>query len=183
MLLAHDRCDVLRFKADNQCDFLLHPAHFVPRNPHTVGMSDLRFAVMGRKLLRCDDVFSVGLGAIRIASDFVESVNDQDTLDLDGSLLLALVEHQPSPESTNGRRVGPGKHRVGPHGDHPVGLSGLVVAVERPRSPRLRAFDCRRKPSQDQETTEGFLDVRESKTASFHRCFQHETSLRDTKTV
>jgi len=182
VLLAHHGRAGLRLEADNQRDLLLNSAHLVPGNPHTIGMSDLRLAVMGRKLLGHEDVFSVGSGAVRIASVFVKSVDDQHPLGLDGILLLALVEHQPPSETSNGRRIGPRQHRVGPQGDHPVGLSGLVV-VERPRPPRLRAFHGRRKPSQDQQATEGSPDVRNNKTASFHEYFQHETSLRNTETV
>jgi hypothetical protein len=71
-------------------------------------MADLRFAVMGGKLLRRKDVLVIGPGVVRIAPGFVKGVNDQPPLDLDGVLLLALVEHQPSPESTPGRLVGLG---------------------------------------------------------------------------
>jgi hypothetical protein len=136
-------------------------------------MSDLRLAVMGGKLLLRDDVLSVGPGDVRIAAGLVEGVDDQYSVNLNGALLFSLVEHQPSAETSNRRRVAPRQHRVGPHCDDLVGLAGLVV--ERPDRP----FGRRRQPSEQQQAAEGFAGVRKSKPASFHRYFQHDTSLRN----
>jgi hypothetical protein len=108
VLLAQDRGPVLRFKADDQRYLLLHSAHFVPGYPYAVGMPDLRLAVMGWKLLRRDDVFSVGPGTIGIAASLVKRIDDQDAVDLDRFLLLPFVEHQPSAETSHRRRVAPG---------------------------------------------------------------------------
>jgi hypothetical protein len=134
--LADHRGALFRFKADDQRDFLLKSARIVPRQPDAVGVADLGFTVMGRKLIPPKDVLAIGLVIVGLAAVLVEAVNDQRPFDLDRSLLLTFVEHQSSAEAANGRPTGLRQYGIAPDSHDSVRLPRLVVVFERPHVPR-----------------------------------------------
>lgn len=121
-------------EADDQADFLVASAHLIPRQPHAIGMADLRLAVVGGQLLGSEDVLAVGFGVAGVPIRFVKRVDHDHPINFDRLLILGLIEHEPSAETAHRRLVGLIQDGVGPDGHDFFGSSGFVVA----QGPRYR---------------------------------------------
>jgi hypothetical protein len=113
-LLAHDHGPVFRLKSGDQTDFLLRTAHFVPRQPHAVGRSELRGRFLFGQLLRRNDIAPRRLCFVRRPIGFVECVDDQLAVDSHRVLCILLEEQQPPAEAALRRLSGRVEHGIGP---------------------------------------------------------------------
>ena len=115
-LAADHHTAVGRREANDQTHIGHGPTRSVPGNPNTVGMAQLRFAIVRGKLLRCIDVLSSRLDIAFVPVGFVERIDDQRPFNLDRSGLVAIVEHDPAAEPARRRPIGMVQHGVRPHG-------------------------------------------------------------------
>lgn len=93
MIAYDDRAAVLRNEPSNQANFFLISARHVPRNPHTVGMSQFRLAVVFPELLGGEDELAIGRDIAGIAIGLVKGINHERSLRLDRSRIGLAVEH------------------------------------------------------------------------------------------
>ena len=99
-ILGHDHpCCFRRFESHHQTNPTSFAAHFVPRKPNAIGVSQLRLTVVGRKLFVSEDELSVR-NAVYAVRD-VKRIDCQLPGDFDGFFLLFAVEHDAAAKSAN----------------------------------------------------------------------------------
>jgi len=128
-LLADDRRAVGRLEPANQADVASGPTRFVPRNPDAVRVAELRLAVVLRKLLGRERVFSVRPGVAKISPLFVEGVDDQRAVDSHRGIAVGAVERQAAAEASSAAMIRMLCLGVGPNGHHLGRRLRLVVAA------------------------------------------------------
>ncbi len=105
-MLAHHDAAFVGYEADDQADFLLRPAHFIPGQPHAVRMTQFRLAVMRGQLILGEHVFAIGLYVVRVAIGFVEKVNGQGAVNFYGLGFFTAVKQEPAAKAPRGHLVG-----------------------------------------------------------------------------
>ncbi len=125
-------------------------ANLFPRQPDAVGVADLRFAVVFRKLLRREDILPIRPGVAGLAIGFIEGVDHKRPLDLDGVFLLAIVEHDPSAKAADWSLARLRQHGFAPQGHQLLGLARFVV-VKRPGLPDFRLGGVRANDEQPRD--------------------------------
>jgi hypothetical protein len=113
------------FESGNQADLLFWTAYFIPRQPETVGMSQLGLAVMAFQVFGGKHEFPQRLGARRIGLGRVEGEDGQGAVNLDRLLAVGAVEHHPTPKTAHTRLPRLVQHRVSPHVGHAHRHAGL----------------------------------------------------------
>ena len=106
------------FESGDQADLLFRAAHFIPRQPETVGMSQLGLAVMAFQVFGRKYEFPQRLGARRIGLGRVEGEDGQGAVNFDRLLAVGPVEHHPTPKTAHTRLPRLVQHRVSPHVGH-----------------------------------------------------------------
>jgi len=131
-LLAEDDASVFGREPAQQGDFFFCAAQFIPGNPNAVRMAEHRLTVVLGKLFGREHELAVRSHGARHAVRFVEGVDVQCAVDLDGRSLSFAVKHQPAAEAAHGRFSAAVQHRLAPHGHGPERSRGLLVLFRLP---------------------------------------------------
>ena len=134
--LADDGASFDRSESTNQRDFPRFPAHGAPGDPKTIRVSQVGLAVMGFELFVRKRELTVGSSAGLVAMGFIESVNRQRPRDFDRLAVLRVVEHQPSPETSGGGRIGRRANGIRPIRHHFDRAAEFAETARHPRHGR-----------------------------------------------
>jgi len=144
-LVADDRGPLGRIEPADEADVLFRSPGLVPRDPDAVRVTELRLAVVPRKLLGGERVFSIRRAAIRIAIVLIEGVHDQRAVDPQRRVPVRTEEHQSAAETPCWGTIRTLEQDLTPDGHHLGRRLRLVFAQRKPlrRSPpiQLRTTD------------------------------------------
>lgn len=131
-LLADHRVSLVGNEADDQADFFLLSRGIAEGEPETVGMAQVRLAVVLCELFPGKDELSVGLDFFHLGVVFLKGVDLEPAIDLDGFGFAAIVEHQPAAKTPQRRLVRPQLDRVDPDRRNAARLGGFLLSLPRP---------------------------------------------------
>ena len=121
----------MRLEARDQTELSLRSTDFIPGKPETVGVPQVRLAVVLLQLLRLIDISlfrrrvpAVAVGVVK--GEDRERAVDHDSLAL---LLLVVVEHDATGESAHRHLARLSQHFLGPERDDPRGRLGLRLGT------------------------------------------------------